>query len=212
MVAAEDPRAEAGAVEIAELAADLREAARGLDTRDQLVLELTARQGLAGADLAAALGVSVEQSYVVVHRMRERVERSFGAFVVARAGRRDCPDLQAILRDWDGTFSVLVRKRVARHVDECPTCAESKRRYAAVPLLALAPALAAPAHLREDVLAAVGALGPPPGPTSAPGGAATEPVVAVTALPYGFDADDGFPSPLASGADGRSCCSAPRPR
>ena len=57
-----------------ELAAMVRAAAAGLDERDQLVLELSMRQGLEGADLAAVLGVTPAQSYTLVFRMRERVE------------------------------------------------------------------------------------------------------------------------------------------
>ena len=50
-------------------------------------------------------------------------------------GRRDCPDLAGVLADWDGTFSVLVRKRVARHVDSCDICDRRKKKYAVVPML-----------------------------------------------------------------------------
>jgi RNA polymerase sigma factor (sigma-70 family) len=195
-----DPDAEAGAASTRELAADLRAAAQGLDARDQLVLELTTRQHLAGADLADALGVSLDQSYVVVHRMRERVERSLGAFLVARTGRRDCADLQRILGDWDGRFSVLIRKRVARHVDECPTCAETRRRVAVLPLAGLAPAFAAPAALRDDVLAAVGARasqGHAP-----PAGQEVTIVGRVTASPVSTTGwrEDGFPTDARGGA------------
>lgn len=154
-----DASADAAMVELDELAATLRAAAAGLDARDQLVLELTTRQGLAGPDLADALGVSVEQSYVLVHRMRERVERSIGAFTVARLGRRDCPDLARLLAGWDGTFDVLVRKRVARHVDRCATCDRTRRAFAVLPLIGAAPALAAPPELRESVLGAAPSAG-----------------------------------------------------
>lgn len=152
MAASPDPAAEGATVALEQLAGELRDAAAGLDERDQLVLELSARQGLAGPDLADALGVSVDQSYVLVHRMRERVERSLGALAVARAGRRDCADLNRMLEGWDGQYGVLVRKRVARHIERCDLCAQTKRRFAAVPLIALAPAVAAPPSLRELVL------------------------------------------------------------
>ena len=69
MVAAEDPRAEAAEVAVAEVAAFVREAATGLAERDQLILELSARQGLVGADLADALGVTQQQCHVLVHRI-----------------------------------------------------------------------------------------------------------------------------------------------
>ena len=74
-----------------ELAAMVRAAAAGLDERDQLVLELSMRQGLEGADLAAVLGVTPAQSYTLVFRMRERVSRA-----LRRAGGG--PDRTAGLR------------------------------------------------------------------------------------------------------------------
>ena len=64
--------------------------------------------------------------------MRERVQRSLGALVVARVGRPDCPALGRLLAGWDGLFTVPVRKRVARHVEGCLTCTRTSSRYAAV--------------------------------------------------------------------------------
>jgi len=161
-----------------ELASLVREAACGLDERDQLVLELSIRQGLQGADLAAALGVTPEQSYTMVHRMRERVDRSLGALVVARAGRKECPELDAVLKGWDGEFTVLVRKRIARHVEGCSTCERTKRHVAPAALLAAAPAFAAPPELRDLVLSKIGVPGASPPRT------------------YRFDRPGGFPRPL----------------
>ena len=63
------------------------EAAAGLDERDRLLLELNVRSGLEGAELAAAIGVDADHGYVLVKRMRERVEKSLGALVVARQAR-----------------------------------------------------------------------------------------------------------------------------
>ena len=140
---------EAELVELAEL---VRTAAAGLTTRDQLVLELSVRQGLQGDDLADALGVSAQQSYNLVHRMRQRTERALGAVCVARYGRRECDELSQLLADWDGEFTVLVRKRVARHVDDCATCEQSRSKLMPLALFAAAPALVAPTWLRERVL------------------------------------------------------------
>jgi RNA polymerase sigma factor (sigma-70 family) len=155
-----DPRADGAAVESAELAAVVRAAAGGLEVHDQLILELNVRQGLAGEDLASALGVTLAQSHSMLFRMRERVERAIGAYVVTRGDRRDCPELAIVLAGWDGTFDALWRKRIARHIDGCDTCAE--RRRIAIGLVALAPAFAAPAWLRQRTLraAAVGSSGP----------------------------------------------------
>ena len=159
-----------------ELAVLVRDAASGLDPRDQLVLEYSVRQGLEGEELAQALGVSSQQSYSMLHRMRQRAERSLGALCVAKAGRRECAELDAILRDWDGQFSVLIRKRVARHIDNCDICERSRRKLAPIALFAAAPALQAPAELRSRVLAATEQGGP--------------------GTRYGFDAPGGFPSAL----------------
>jgi RNA polymerase sigma factor (sigma-70 family) len=148
------------ALEGAELAELVRAAASGLDARDQLVLELSVRQGLSGDDLADALGVSVHQSYGLVHRMRERTERSLGAYCIARRGRKECDELDAILKGWSGDFTVLLRKRVSRHIDACNTCERSRRRFAPLALVGAAPAFAAPIGLRSSILERVALLHP----------------------------------------------------
>ncbi len=158
-----------------DLAELVRNAARGLDDRDQLVLELSVRQGLGGQDLADALGVSANQSYTLVHRMRDRVERSLTAYVVAKAGRTDCDDLDQLLAKWDGEFTVLVRKRVARHVDACTVCDTRRSKVAPLAMFASAPAYAAPAALRDRILE----------------GAYAQASAPVT--PYQFTATNGFP-------------------
>ena len=106
--------------------ADLVEAAAGgLSDRDRSVLELAFRQGLDGPELAVALGVTLTNANTMVHRLRETIERSLGALLVSRRVRtnpKSCPQLAAILADWDGQFTVLVRKRVARHIESCARC------------------------------------------------------------------------------------------
>jgi hypothetical protein len=90
---------------------------------------------------------------VLLSRLRDQVERSLGAFLVARLGRDDCPELTSILTDWDGRFSPLIRKRVARHVDTCEVCGPARRRLASpVALLAAVPPVPAPALLRRRVM------------------------------------------------------------
>ena len=154
VVAAFDPNAEGATASYDELAELVRSAAAGLDERDRLVLELSARQGLSGTDLADALGVSPEQSYSLVHRMRDRIEKSLGAFTVAKMGGQDCKELAAIISGWNGEFSVLIRKRVARHLEECSTCEKTRSKYAPLALFGAAPVILLPFGLREKVLAA----------------------------------------------------------
>jgi hypothetical protein len=91
-----------------------------------------------------------------VHRLRETIERSLGALLVARRVRntRNCSELAAILDGWDGHFNVLMRKRISRHIDSCDVCEQERRRLASpVALLGAAPVLVpAPAWLRERTL------------------------------------------------------------
>jgi RNA polymerase sigma factor (sigma-70 family) len=151
-MASPDPFAEAAGVVSADLASFVRDAAAGLDESDQLLLELSARQGLVGADLAAAMGISAGQAHSMLFRMRERLERAVGAVVVARAGRRRCPELATVLTNWDGSFDVLWRKRIARHIDACDTCQETRKGAAVLSLAGAAPAFAAPLALRDRTL------------------------------------------------------------
>ncbi len=131
-------------------------AAAGLNPRDRIVLDLHLRQGLEGEELGDALGVSASHAYVLMSRLRDQVERSLGALLVARQGRKDCPELAAVLAGWDGAFSAVWRKRVARHADGCSICGETRKRaVGALALLAAAPAAALPLELRDRVLADV---------------------------------------------------------
>jgi RNA polymerase sigma factor (sigma-70 family) len=129
------------------------DAAAGLNERDRAMLDLHVRQGLDGAELGEALGMSADNAYVSLSRLRDQVERSIGALLVARTSRHDCGGLTEVLDDWDGEFTPLVRKRVARHVDRCAACT-ARRAVVASPaaLLAGVPAFAAPLVLRERVL------------------------------------------------------------
>ena len=140
-----------------ELADLIEAAAGGLSDRDRSVLELAFRQGLDGPELAVALGVTQTNANTLVHRLRETIERSLGALLVSRRVRSNptlCPQLAVILADWDGQFTVLVRKRVARHIESCARCDEDRRRLVnPAALLGAAPILIpAPAWLRRRTL------------------------------------------------------------
>jgi RNA polymerase sigma factor (sigma-70 family) len=143
-----------------ELANLIAEAAGGLSDRDRSVLELAYRHGLDGSDLADALGVSPNHATKLVYRLRETVERALGALLVSRRARNTsggCRELAAILDGWDGHFTVLMRKRIARHIESCLTCDEERRRLVSpVALLGAAPVfIPAPAPLRERTLSEI---------------------------------------------------------
>ncbi len=198
-----DPHEAGEAIAHEELASLVRSAASGLDERDRLVLELSVRQGLAGADLADALGVTPEQSYSLVHRMRERVEKSLGALTVAKAGRRDCSQLAQILSGWDGELTILLRKRVNRHIEECATCDRTRKKYAPLALFGAAPVFAMPFGLRERVLAAAIPGGSGGASTDSGGSSSTSttsnPTSSTTSRTIRFDAHKGFPRAVRAG-------------
>jgi len=129
------------------------DASAGLAERDRSLLDLHLRHGLEGAELGEAMGVSANNAYVMLSRVRTQVERSLGALLIARLGRDDCEELDTVLADWDGTFSPLIRKRVARHVDDCDVCSERKRvMVSPVSLFSGVPLIPAPLSLRDRVL------------------------------------------------------------
>ena len=140
-----------------ELADLISDAAGGLSDRDRSILELTYRHGLDGPDLAEALNVSPVNATKMVQRLRDTVERSLGALLVARRIRntgRGCAELATVLDGWDGHFTVLMRKRIARHIEACPTCHDDRQHLVSpVALLGAAPAfIPAPGWLRERTL------------------------------------------------------------
>jgi hypothetical protein len=131
-------------------------AAAGLNGRDQALLDLSLRQGLEGQDLADAMGTSLNNSYVMLSRMRDQVERSLGALLIARLGREDCEQLDSLLTGWDGKFSPLLRKRVARHVDGCEICSDKRKSVVSpLALLAAAPLVPAPSLLKARVISSI---------------------------------------------------------
>ncbi len=140
-----------------ELANLISESAGGLSERDQAVLELAYRQGLDGPELAMALGVTQTNANTMVGRLRETIERSLGALLVARRVQADpasCPELASVLHGWDGQFNILMRKRIARHIESCAAC-DGERRRSVSPraLLGAAPLLIpAPGWLKNSVM------------------------------------------------------------
>ncbi|MET7459412.1 sigma-70 family RNA polymerase sigma factor [Nonomuraea sp. NPDC005501] len=100
------------------------EAARWLDAGDHEVLALWWMEvagELSRAELAAGLGTGEEHAAVRVQRTRRRLETA-RAVVRALSARPRCGGLAVAAGSWDGTPSGLWRKRLARHVRDCPAC------------------------------------------------------------------------------------------
>jgi RNA polymerase sigma factor (sigma-70 family) len=148
--AADEPAAAADRAGLREL---VTAALTGLNTGDREVIELSLRHDLNGSDLADALGVPLNQAHALASRARAQLERSLGALLVARTGRRSCAELDTILGRWDGQFTALMRKRVSRHIENCEICGERKRRELSPAMLfSVLPLVTLPGGLRRQVL------------------------------------------------------------
>jgi RNA polymerase sigma factor (sigma-70 family) len=152
-----------------ELADLITAASGGLSDRDRVVLELAYRQGLDGPELADALGVTPKNANTLVERLRDTIARSLGALLLCRRATADpnrCAELAAILDQWDGEFTPLLRKRVARHIDGCAVCEDDRARMVSpAALLGATPLLPAPTWLRARTLDRAMADLPSPGAT-----------------------------------------------
>src|SRR6266567_3486728 len=179
------------ATDRAELQQLVRAAIAGLNPRERDVIELSLVHELDGDELAAALGVSRNHVHALLSRARSQLERSLGALIVARTGRAACADLNAMLTGWDGQLTVLMRKRISRHIEQCEVCGERKRREltpglfaGAVPVVALIPGF------REQVLRVLA--------DRSPAGLTHRLTVANRAGPFG---PQGFPKPISPPGD-----------
>ena len=153
------------------------EAAAGLDPRQLTLLDLHLRQGLDSGEIAGVLGVTKNNGYVMLNRLKKAVEDAIGAFIMFKDGRRYCDDLDALLAVATvAGMSPDVRKVVEGHVSHCEDCEERKKKllsplavfgaFAAVPM-----PIGAKAHILDGLIqewpgpAASGAgagLPPPP--------------------------------------------------
>ena len=170
--------------------AELREvvwsALGGLSSSEREIIELNLGHELDGADLADALGVPRNQAHAMASRARAHFESALGVLLVARSGREACPELAGILEGWDGRLTVLLRKRVGRHIRRCGVCGDRQRReLSPVTLLSVLPIAALPAALRHQVLGLIA--------DSSPGAVAQRLAVGQRAGPLG---PGGFPRPL----------------
>jgi RNA polymerase sigma factor (sigma-70 family) len=144
-----------------DLRALVRSALGGLNAGEREIIELSLRQELDGDDLADVLGVPRNQAHALASRARAQFSTSLGALLVARSGTQSCMSLAALLDGWDGKLTVLLRKRVNRHIERCDVCGERKRReLSPAMLLSMLPVALLPAGLRPQVLRLVADTGP----------------------------------------------------
>jgi RNA polymerase sigma factor (sigma-70 family) len=151
---ASPPHASTGtAADQAELREFVRAALDGLNPAEREAIELDLRHDLQGADLAAVLGVPRNQAHDLAARARDRLDKALGALLVARTGRRGCPDLDILLDGWDGELTPPDRKQIDRHVDQCDICADRVERMLRPAMeQGMAPLFGPPLELRDEVL------------------------------------------------------------
>ena len=137
----------------AELREFVRTALDGLNPAEREVIELDLRHDLQGADLAAVLGVPRNQAHDLATQARGRLEKALGALLVARTGRRACPDLDMLLDGWDGELTPPDRKQIDRHIDQCDICAGRVDRMLRPAMeQGMVPLFGPPLELRDEVL------------------------------------------------------------
>jgi RNA polymerase sigma factor (sigma-70 family) len=162
-----DPEEAAQAGAIASL---VWEAAAGLDPKQLSLLDLHLRQGLDSAEIADVLGVTKNNGYVMLNRLKKAVEEAIGAFIMFKSGRQYCESLDAALARADiQGMSPETRKLVERHVAQCPDCEERKRKLAPLAAFAAFGAIGSPLGAKAHILE--GLMQQWPGPAAGGGGA-----------------------------------------
>ncbi|MFF5456040.1 sigma-70 family RNA polymerase sigma factor [Streptomyces sp. NPDC012950] len=136
------------------------EASRWLDPDHRVLLSLWWQEcagSLSRDDIAAATGLTVAHVGVRLQRMREQLELCRTIVAALEADPR-CPRLDEAVVGWDGLRASVWRKRMARHIRDCPVCTAPTAERVPVELLPLGLAtLAVPAGL-ISALAAKGLL------------------------------------------------------
>jgi pectate disaccharide-lyase len=146
---------------VADQRRELVEATRWLDDQDRRLLGLWWQEAageLTRTELAAALDVPPKHAAVRVQRMKAQLEAARGVVHALRARPR-CPGLMAQIKRWNGVAGPLWRKRLVRHVRECPQCALGRHGLVAPEELLLGiAALPVPAAIAAGVVAKVSSV------------------------------------------------------
>lgn len=138
---------------LSEMGALVWEAAGALDARTYSVLDLQLRQGLDSAEIAEVLAVAPGDADTIVSRMKDRVERAIGSYLLARRGSRHCEELDDLVADAElPPVSPELSLLIDRHARDCEACTETKRRLLSpTAILGAFAAVGAPEGLRERV-------------------------------------------------------------
>jgi RNA polymerase sigma factor (sigma-70 family) len=105
---------------------EVAEATRWLEADERELLSLwwleTAGQ-LTREELATVLDLTPAHAAVRVQRMKARLDTA-RAVVRALRSSPPCADLMSLTSAWDGVPAAVWRKRISRHIRQCPTCSQ----------------------------------------------------------------------------------------
>ncbi|MFD0687970.1 RNA polymerase sigma factor [Actinomadura fibrosa] len=130
----------------------------GLRGRERESLDLMLRHGLEPVEIAGVLGMDERQAADLTGEALARLDDALAAAFVARTGRRDCPDLDALLgtlpgADGDQPLPPQAARRIVQHIGGCPVCHARRERISPARLLQVLPVAMMPTDLRGRVLA-----------------------------------------------------------
>ena len=140
-----------------------------LSPREYALLDLRLRRELAAAELAAAAGMGGDSAEATVSAVSDTLEQAVVTALLLRRGRRDCPELAALLdRTTAPEAAPEARQAILAHAQECPRCQGSRAGYpSALQILAAFAAVPAAAGLTEVLWSAVVGAGAPAGAVAA---------------------------------------------
>lgn len=127
--------------------------AQGLPERQYALLDLHVRRGLDADEIAAILGTTRNNVYVMLNRTKREFEQAAYTYILMRHGREDCAVLRGMV-DAAGAEGLTreLRFRIDRHINRCETCGERRRRIVApLELLGAMAAFAPPPDLFERI-------------------------------------------------------------
>ncbi|HWS36763.1 MAG TPA: sigma-70 family RNA polymerase sigma factor [Actinoplanes sp.] len=107
--------------------------------------------GRTRAEVVAALGIGAAHTRVRLQRMRNRLEQC-RLLVAALEAEPACPALEALTDGWNGQPSPRWRKRFARHLRACDTCAPARSGLVPLERLLLGGTLTVPPAAATDPL------------------------------------------------------------
>jgi RNA polymerase sigma-70 factor (ECF subfamily) len=166
---AQEPGPEAQA-HLAEIRSAIWHTLHQLSDRYRQILILREIDKLSYQEIAAALGLSMSNVKVTLHRARLKFCDLYGLRMMVERGPVECPVLNELLSAaMDGELDAATRRQVEAHIEDCPTCQETRRNLLAVSsLLGMLAPVFPPSTLRPRFLKRLQHMPRPKPPAGAP--------------------------------------------